>query len=180
MLQLESPLPFSESIQPIALPRAGLEPNENQPAILSGWGSTETPITNYPSILQYAQVSVLSYNSKYLFFYFSILYRVFLKIGCAAALLDVFGEVEPLNEATNICSGPLYNGVGTCRGDYGSPLVQIGPSNQTELIGVVSWLFSRCGYPGVPSIYTKVSSVVDFIEANVPDLIDTYSYLNNK
>lgn len=91
----------------------------------------------------------------------------------------MFGSSQPLSEVTNICSGPL-EGVTTCTEDFGAPLAQAGPNNSSELAGVVTWVFSLCGYRGIPSVYTKISGVVDFIEANVPDLQDAVAYLNKQ
>lgn len=61
-----------------------------------------------------------------------------------------------------MCTAP---GVATCTGDSGSPLVQEG-----VVVGVVSWGIVPCGYPGAPSVYTRVSSFVDFILQFVDDL----------
>lgn len=105
--------------------------------------------------------------------YILIYTRLFLE--CAAALTALFGSPDPL-DVTNVCTGPLYDGISACSGDSGGPLAQFGPSNNTELIGVVSWGVSPCGYAGAPSVFVKVSSFVDFISANVPDLPDSYEY----
>lgn len=74
-----------------------------------------------------------------------------------------------MDEATNVCTGPLYDAISSCSGDSGGPLAQEG-ANGTEVIGIVSWGVSPCGYPGAPSVYVKVSSFIDFISENVPDL----------
>lgn len=84
-----------------------------------------------------------------------------------------------MDEESNVCTGPLYSAISTCNGDNGGPLAQVGSNNQTELIGIVSWVIRPCGFPGAPSVYTKVSSFVDFIRENVPDLPDTVKYLNS-
>lgn len=59
-------------------------------------------------------------------------------LECAEALIKIFGESEPLDEATNVCTGPLFEGISSCSGDSGGPLVQVGPNNTTEIIGIVS------------------------------------------
>lgn len=65
IIRVESAFSFSESIQPIALPAASYPPDEDQSALLSGWGSVSTSlIPNYPSILQYVEIPVLSYEGK--------------------------------------------------------------------------------------------------------------------
>lgn len=62
LFRVDSLFSFSESVQPIALPAANSPPNENRNAVLSGWGRTSS--TNYPSILQYVEIPVLSYERK--------------------------------------------------------------------------------------------------------------------
>lgn len=40
-------------------------------------------------------------------------------------------------------------------------------NNEIEIpviLGVVSWGMAPCGYKGAPTVYTKVSSYIDFIE----------------
>lgn len=90
-------------------------------------------------------------------------------LECAAAIEALFGK-DRIFDVTNLCTGPLYNGISACTGDTGTPLVQKGPNNKTELIGVTSWAVNPCGYRGAPTVYVKVSSFIDFIRANVPDL----------
>lgn len=72
-------------------------------------------------------------------------------------------------DETNVCTGPLYDAISACSGDSGGPLAQ---QESNELIGIVSWGVSPCGYAGAPSVYVKVSSFINFISANVPDLPD--------
>lgn len=79
---------------------------------------------------------------------------------CATALDSLVGN--SFSDSANICSGPLSGGVGTCVLDSGSPLLQ----NDT-IVGVVSWGVVPCGIVGAPSVYTKVSAYIDFINQYV-------------
>lgn len=90
-------------------------------------------------------------------------------LDCANAIKDLFGT-DQFYDVTNLCTGPLYGGISGCTGDTGTPLAQNGLNNTTELIGITSWGINPCGFPGAPTIYVKVSSFIDFISANVPDL----------
>ncbi|GLD94113.1 hypothetical protein PINS_up002724 [Pythium insidiosum] len=65
-------------------------------------------------------------------------------------------------DGSMLCAGGEA-GKDACTGDSGGPLVQT-IDDQTLLIGMVSAGFG-CGQPGVPGIYTRASSLVDFINA---------------
>ncbi|XP_049800208.1 trypsin-1-like [Schistocerca nitens] len=138
---LESPLTLNDYVQVITLPSAGSIPAGGSVAVLSGWGETETATT--PNILQTVDVSVIDYET------------------CKQNLDDLNMDDNPLTD-TMVCTGPLYDGISVCSGDSGGPLAQNG-----ELIGVVSWGVDPCGYPGAPSVYTRVSAHLDFINQNI-------------
>lgn len=74
--------------------------------------------------------------------------------ACASALSEVDYSVYP----NQICTF-TRSGQGVCIGDYGSPLVI-----NDVLVGVVSWGY-HCGI-GSPDVYTRVSSYIDWIQAN--------------
>jgi secreted trypsin-like serine protease len=52
------------------------------------------------------------------------------------------------------------------QGDSGGPLVQELPDGSRELIGIVSWGVIPCGQSNAPSVYTRVSAYVDWINDN--------------
>jgi prostatin (serine protease 8) len=148
LLQLASPLQLNDKVQPISLPAAGSVPAGD--SVLSGWGSVSTiDIPFMPDQLQTADLPILSYDD------------------CRAAIDALLDGTEenPLSEESNVCTGPLTGGVSACSGDSGGPLVQDG-----AVIGIVSWGFTPCGSEGAPSVYTRVSSFVDFISEYVTDL----------
>ncbi|CAG9826177.1 unnamed protein product [Diabrotica balteata] len=60
--------------------------------------------------------------------------------------------------------GPVTGGKGACYGDSGGPLVQDG-----VLIGAVSWGTHPCAHDGSVTIYTKVSSYIDWISENIDE-----------
>ncbi|XP_017768595.1 PREDICTED: trypsin-1-like isoform X2 [Nicrophorus vespilloides] len=142
LLKLAEPLEFNDSVQPIALPAAGDIPSGD--SVLSGWGSTSSgQIPSMPNNLQKIDLPLLS-NEE-----------------CANALSAIMGTSEPLNQ-DNVCTGPLDGGKSACSGDSGGPLAQDG-----KVIGIVSWGIMPCGSTGAPSVYTQVSSFVDFINKHV-------------
>jgi prostatin (serine protease 8) len=117
---------------------------------LSGWGSISTSeLPEMPNQLQTADLPLLSLDD------------------CSAAIDALLepGEENPLSEESNVCTGPLSGGTGACSGDSGGPLAQ-----DDTVIGIVSWGFTPCGSEGAPSVYTKVSNFIDFINENVSDL----------
>jgi prostatin (serine protease 8) len=148
LLRLATPLEFNDRVQPISLPAADSEPSGD--TVLSGWGSISTSeLPEMPNQLQTADLPLLSLDD------------------CSAAIDALLepGEENPLSEESNVCTGPLSGGTGACSGDSGGPLAQ-----DDTVIGIVSWGFTPCGSEGAPSVYTKVSNFIDFINENVSDL----------
>lgn len=91
------------------------------------------------------------------------IYTSFL-LECVDALVKLAGSSDPLAE-TNVCTGPIeVGGEGACSGDSGGPLVTQGGNTQ---IGIVSWGMMPCGSKGAPSVFTKVSAFVDFINEHI-------------
>ncbi|EKF75194.1 serine endopeptidase [Alcanivorax hongdengensis A-11-3] len=78
--------------------------------------------------------------------------------------------------AQQICAGEMNPVAGveqdTCRGDSGGPLVYE-KDGQTWLVGVTSYGNAECATPGVPGVYTRVSSYLAWLEsASDGDLVD--------
>ncbi|XP_066587682.1 transmembrane protease serine 9-like [Prorops nasuta] len=146
LLKLKKPLTLSKAVAAIRLPEAGEELTGT--VVLSGWGSissTKQPV--WPEKLQKIDLSVIDFQT------------------CKEAL-GKFNLSSSLHE-TNVCTGPLTGGLSACNGDSGGPLITIKSNNETELVGIVSWGITPCGTPGAPSIYTKVSSYIDWIRDSI-------------
>ena len=65
----------------------------------------------------------------------------------------------------HICagSGPLSTSI--CRGDSGGPLFCTDSSNRQIQVGIVHAI-SSCGKPNIPSIFTRISEVANWISDN--------------
>ncbi|KAG5319674.1 TMPS9 protease, partial [Pseudoatta argentina] len=142
LLKLATPLKLTKEIQAIELPPPESEPTGE--AWLCGWGSISTgryPIM--PDKLQHVKMEFLDL------------------ITCHESIERLIG-FSPVHE-TNVCTGPLYDQISACSGDSGGPLIsRIG--QKPVLIGIVSWGIIPCGSAGAPSVYTKVSSFIEWIE----------------
>lgn len=104
------------------------------------------------------------------------------------------GETNPLDSDAHMCTGPITGGKAACSGDSGGPLIQKivkndiitdDTANETTLtdkndkdidtearetpviLGLVSWGFAPCGMEGSPTVYTKISEYVNFIEYSI-------------
>ncbi|TMK40049.1 MAG: serine protease [Actinobacteria bacterium] len=65
--------------------------------------------------------------------------------------------------STMLCAGG--NTADPCGGDSGGPLVATGRDGAARQIGIVSFGGDRCGQPGVPGMYARVSSDGAWIQA---------------
>lgn len=136
---MEAPLEFNEAVQPIKLPAVNEEPSGT--VVLSGWGSVSTTnFPSYPDALQTVKLTALTYTE------------------CSNRLINIMGSSRPLDKVSNVCTGGPKDNEGACSGDSGGPLIQDG-----VLVGVVSWGMVPCGHYDAPSVFTKVSSFIDFI-----------------
>lgn len=142
-MKLDSPLTLNANVKAIKLPASGENPSGS--STLSGWGSTSTTtVPKYPDRLQFIALPLLSYQD------------------CANALIKLMGSSRPLVD-TNVCTGPLTGGQGACSGDSGGPLVVYDSAKVPTLEGIVSWGMVPCGTRGAPSVYTRVSAFLPFI-----------------
>ncbi|XP_055309086.1 proclotting enzyme [Sitodiplosis mosellana] len=66
-----------------------------------------------------------------------------------------------------VCAGFSEGGVDACQGDSGGPLMMRFESKWLQL-GIVSF-GNKCGEPGYPGVYTRVSEYIEWIQENTKD-----------
>nr|WBW70043.1 venom protein [Lampona murina] len=134
IIELQHPVSFESGIHTVPLPKQGFELKPGTTVIVYGWGRLSYT-GDHPDKLNAVELPVVT-NEK-----------------CQPQFVS---EIEP----NMLCAGG-EEGKDACIGDSGSGLV-VRLDNQYVLSGVVS--FGRnCALPGVPGVYTKVSSYVNWI-----------------
>ncbi|XP_018323930.1 prostasin-like isoform X1 [Agrilus planipennis] len=137
---LESPFTWSKAVQPVYLPRP--EEEFTGMAVLSGWGEGEQ---GYTLSLRYASKKLISLTE-------------------CAAILNTVGKTTNVLDEKNICTSGPRSQV-SCIRDSGSALVKNG-----VLVGVVSRGILPCGQQNAPTVYTRSSSLVEWIQSHTNDL----------
>ncbi|RWS01870.1 Transmembrane protease serine 9-like protein, partial [Dinothrombium tinctorium] len=136
LLELASPVHFSEKISPICLPS---ENNDEFGMLrIAGWGANQS----------YGFASDIPKHARI---------PLFDRKRCA----EIYGELSTkikINENL-ICAGG--SGSDTCQGDSGGPLFS-GENNFITLIGISSYGIG-CGREGIPGVYTRVSKYISWI-----------------
>uniref|UniRef100_A0A4W5PLN8 Macrophage stimulating 1 n=1 Tax=Hucho hucho TaxID=62062 RepID=A0A4W5PLN8_9TELE len=136
MLQLEQSAQFNERVSQICLPPERYIVQNGTYCEIAGWGETKGTSTD-DSVLNVAQIPVISNKDCNKYFR---------------------GRVRE-NE---MCTNSFQGGVGACERDYGGPLA-CQNSDCWVLEGVIIPM-RRCGHPGQPSIFIRVSIYVDWIK----------------
>ncbi|XP_005180378.1 lectizyme-like [Musca domestica] len=140
MLHVSQPFEFNEWVKPVALPAP--EEIHDGETHLYGWGQPKSYVFTAASTLQTVTTQIVEFNK------------------CKATLPDD----APLHE-TNVCSDSLQQSISACNGDSGGPLVkEFADKGDAELIGIVSWGYIPCGLAQMPSIYTRVSAYIPWIQ----------------
>ncbi|KAL9704638.1 hypothetical protein quinque_008156 [Culex quinquefasciatus] len=147
LIKLKEKVNFTEFVLPICLPIAESVKDQNTDSMnftAVGWGNTEHGNDTY------------EYGSRYK-----------LHVELAGANLTHCDEVyeEDIVE-TQMCAG-AEEGKDTCQGDSGGGLIAQVDGIYYEY-GIVSWGYG-CGQQGVPGVYTRVTSYLDWIESHMTD-----------
>ncbi|XP_037729713.1 melanization protease 1 [Drosophila subpulchrella] len=148
LLRLQDEVKYTDFISPVCLPSLASQRNDiflGRKVVVAGWGRTETNFTS---------------NIK-------------LKADLDPVSTDVcnqrYSSQRRTVTANQLCAGGV-EGVDSCRGDSGGPLLLEDYSNGYSnyyIAGVVSYGPTPCGLKGWPGVYTRVAAYMDWIENNV-------------
>ncbi|KAF3836505.1 hypothetical protein F7725_029063 [Dissostichus mawsoni] len=133
LLQLKKPWPASlrPLVQPVCLPPPSHTVTDSHRCLVTGWGYRSEEDRVLPSVLQKAEVSLLS------------------QTDCKKS----YGPVSP----RMLCAGVPSGERDACRGVL-CPARRRG--GRWFLIGIVSW-GAGCGRPGLPGVYTRFSELYE-------------------
>ncbi|XP_068622673.1 chymotrypsin-1-like [Battus philenor] len=135
---------FNNNIQPVQLPALS-DVNQmfsGMTAIASGYGKISDAQTSFPTT--------------------SSLHRVSLTIITNAHCQKSF---DVSIHGSHLCTAG-DRGVGTCDGDSGGPLTVVWKNSRT-LVGIVSFGLGNGCEKGLPSVYTRVTAFLTWINANM-------------
>ncbi|XP_046413808.1 trypsin-1-like isoform X1 [Neodiprion fabricii] len=137
LLKLAEPLlKVPNLVEYVKLPSACQALTTGEDAVVSGWGRIQEGGQS-PKLLQRATIEIS--DQEY----------------CTAIYHETFNmEVDD----SQVCADVPGGGKGSCHGDSGGPLTVNG-----ELTGLVSWA-NGCAREGYPTVYTRVSQFLDWIE----------------
>ncbi|XP_061452834.1 kallikrein-14-like [Rhineura floridana] len=135
LIRLRNSAIINEYVRPIQL--ATECPKPNIPCEVSGWGTTKTPQSEFPDILQCARVYTMS-NEE-----------------CNQAYPNSITE-------NMMCAAVSGGGVDSCQGDSGGPLVC-----NNKLQGIISWGMQICAQPGKPGVYTNICRFTSWIRNTI-------------
>ncbi|XP_017966795.2 trypsin-1-like [Drosophila navojoa] len=134
LLQLQEPIEFDETKQPVKLPKQGQEFEDGEMCYVSGWGDTRNTEES-DEFLRQVQVPLVNQEE------------------CNKKYNRYNGVTDSM-----ICAGYPEGGKDSCKGDSGGPLV----NGDGVLVGVVSWGHG-CGVSNYPGVYGRVSHVREWI-----------------
>ena len=149
IIKLNQDLVLSQEMQVACLPtkQSSIYPDINRPSYAVGWGKKSFSDQSISNELRNVQLKL--YNMS----------------KC-----DIYVTQSTFNtdESSHICSGDVENGLkNICVGDSGGGLYVMDTINGTNdkfvLSGITSYTYS-CGYDKAPSVFTRVSQYLDWIE----------------
>ncbi|XP_048486113.1 CLIP domain-containing serine protease HP8 [Plutella xylostella] len=149
LVRLNRTVPYTDFVRPICLPTTeyvkGMDYFEGNTYRTAGWGRTESG----------GKASILR------------------KVDVGAVPIDIckvsVPKMSPEQYDTVICAGGR-KGHDTCAGDSGGGLIKAVVEekyNNFFLFGITSYGMKRCGTEGVPSVYTRVTPYMDWIQHNL-------------
>merc|ERR1712110_149978 len=141
ILTLSTPAPINSNpnIKPVCL-LSGSNQLVGKRPIVSGWGTLKFGTQTFPDALVSADVKVMSNDE------------------CRSR----YGRQAPGGITSRMMCASLP-GKDACQGDSGGPLVICSRSNDSTLIGIVSWGIN-CGKKEYPGVYARVNEMIEWIK----------------
>ncbi|XP_071779387.1 serine protease 27 [Centroberyx gerrardi] len=152
LVQLDEPVAWSDRVQPVCLPDAGMPFPGGTLCYVTGWGHTQegAPLSGVGP-LQEVEVPIIEQTSCH---------RMYQAQSYDHEAVDIRSDM--------ICAGLQAGGKDSCQGDSGGPLVCPIDNRTWIQAGVVSFGVG-CAQPNRPGVYTKVSAFASFIRSKVPE-----------
>lgn len=133
-------------VWPACLPEQGKRVSVGKLCFITGWGKTSSNLnSDFSKVLKQAKMPVVDYQT------------------CAAGNANL--SYAKVNDETMLCAG--YGGssvISGCHGDSGGPFV-CRERRLWVLRGAVSWGDHRCRAGSTFSVFTRISTFVDWISA---------------
>ncbi|XP_035254094.1 serine protease 33 [Anguilla anguilla] len=151
LVQLASPVDWTDRIQPICLPDADVLFPSGTLCYVSGWGYIQegVPLAG-TGPLQEVEVPIIAQSSC----------QSMYQLQPPADRVDILSDM--------ICAGFQEGGKDSCQGDSGGPLMC--PKNRTWVqAGVVSFGLG-CAKPNQPGVYARATAFSSFVQRTVPDI----------
>lgn len=160
LIRLKRKLSYSETIQPICLPITKNLKNRNltgEDFFVSGWGRTEFGKYFTAGCIKYSNCfSCIAFKSD-------VKLKVVVKGGSDDLCVNFYQQHLLSLSKRQLCAGGI-NGVGTCTGDSGAPLIGWDDVDKAwYMAGIVSFGANKCGLAGYPGVYTRVDKFLDWI-----------------
>jgi len=153
LLKMQEPVDFitNQHIRPICLPTNPPRQYEGAKAIATGWGKIHQCPFQYPfpDKLQEINLDVISNDDCQRFY-------------------KKDSPNNPKITWQSICAYAPGQGDSTGYGDSGGPLI-VNVGGYYELVGVTSWSDGDCLVKDLPSVFARVTSVIDWIKEYIKD-----------
>ncbi|KAL1122819.1 hypothetical protein AAG570_003145, partial [Ranatra chinensis] len=147
LLQLDEPVIFTDTIQPVCLPDIG-ESFTGYKATVVGWGVTSFPMGEPSPVLQKLEVETLS------------------NFQCSRIIEEPV-TLGMMCAAPTSLQGTCFVSILLFTGDSGGPLTVENKDGLHTLIGVVSFGVTGCAVmPAFPDLYSRISEYMKWLEVN--------------
>ncbi|XP_060632261.2 uncharacterized protein [Anolis sagrei] len=140
LMELDTPVAFSDYVQPACLPRITDEKTTYASCFISGWGTTSQNSVKTSDVLQEAKVNILDVQKCNSSEWYS-------------------GAMSP----HTLCAGYEEGGIDSCQGDSGGPLMcKTSAESLYYVVGITSW-GKGCAQPNRPGVYTSTKDYIEWI-----------------